>query len=154
MYQPPQITPNSLADYLDAMARAIFTAGMNWKVIEAKWDGIRAAFDNFDAEKIAAYTPYDVQRLMADPHVIRNRKKIEAIIDNAGELLVVDREYGGFENYLASFADNDALVQDLHRRFAFLGESVAHFFLFGVRFNPPAQEKWAHEHLAGMQHGR
>jgi 3-methyladenine DNA glycosylase Tag len=152
MYQPPQVAPSSLSDYLEMMSRAIFTAGISWKVIEAKWDGIREAFDHFDAEKVAAYTPDDVERLMADTRVIRNRKKIEAIIGNAGELIVTDRDFGGIEKYLGSFADNDDLVKDLHKRFAFLGDSVAHFFLFGVSFNLDAQEKWAHSHFAGMHH--
>jgi len=154
MYEPPHVIPSSLADYLESMSRAVFTAGISWKVIEAKWDGTLDAFDHFDAEKVAAYTPDDVERLMADPRVIHNRKKIEAIIGNAGELIVTDREFGGIEKYLASFADNDDLVKDLHKRFAFVGESVAHFFLFGVSFNPAAQEKWAHAHFEGSHHVR
>ena len=151
MYTPTQVAPTSLSDYLEAMSRAVFTAGISWKVIEAKWDGTREAFDHFDPKKVAAYTPDHVDRLMADPRVIHNRKKIEAVISNAGELIVTDREFGGIEAYLSSFAENDDLIKDLHRRFGFLGESVAHFFLFGVGFNLPEQEKWAHEHFAGSQ---
>jgi len=152
MYKPTQAAPTSLSDYLEAMSRAVFTAGISWKVIEAKWDGTLDAFDHFDAEKVAAYTPDDIERLMADPRVIHNRRKIEAIIGNAGELIVTDRDFGGMDKYLASFSDNDDLVKDLHKRFAFLGESVAHFFLFGVSFNLPEQEKWARAHFEGSQH--
>ena len=152
MYKPTQVTPSTLADYLEAMSRAVFTAGISWKVIEAKWEGTVEAFDRFDPHKVAAYTPDDIDRLMADPRVIHNHKKIEAIIGNAGELIVTEREFGGIDSYLASFADNDDLIRDLHKRFAFLGESVAHFFLFGVGFNLPEQEKWAHAHFAGMHH--
>ena len=155
MYKPGQVTPSSLSDYLASMAHAIFTAGISWKVIEAKWPGTLEAFDRFDPLKVAGYTPDDVDRLMADPHVIHNRKKIEAIVADAGELIVVDREFGGVDNYLASFDDNDDLVKDLHKRFGFLGESVAHFFLFGVNFNYPAQEAWAKGHFGGEHpHGR
>ena len=132
MNQPSWVQPTSLADYFEAMARAIFVSGMSWKVIDAKWDGIRQAFDGFDPKTIAAYTPNDVERLLKDTRIIRNRKKVEAIIRDAGEIIVVDREFGGFKKYLESFADNDDLVRDLHKRFAFLGESVAHFFLFGM----------------------
>jgi len=149
---PKHAKPTRLADYLGAMSRAVFTAGISWNVIEAKWDGTLAAFDGFDPQAVAAYSPDDVERLMVDPRVIHNRKKIEAIIGNAGELILVEREFGGIEAYLASFADNDDLVKDLHKRFAFLGESVAHFFLFAIEFNPPAQEKWAHEHFAEGHH--
>jgi DNA-3-methyladenine glycosylase I len=144
---PRHIDPSSLADYLDVMARAVFQSGISWSVIEAKWPGIAAAFDGFDPERVAAYTPDDVERLMGDKAVVRNRKKIEAMVRNAGELIVVDREFGGFKNYLGSFADNEALVKDLHKRFAFLGPSVAHFFLFSVGWDMPAQEAWAHEHF-------
>jgi 3-methyladenine DNA glycosylase Tag len=152
MNPPLRVTPTSLADYLDAMSRAVFGSGISWKVIEAKWDGITEAFDGFDPERVAAYTPNDVERLMADKRVVRNLKKIEAIIANAGELIVTDREFGGFDSYLRSFDDNDALVLDLHARFRFLGDSVAHFFLFGIGFNVPAQDAWAHEHFAGTHH--
>lgn len=152
MYKHKQVAVETPADYLEAMSRAVFSAGLNWKVVDAKWDTTRAAFDDFDPEVVAAYSRGDVDRLMCDPGVVHNRKKIEAIIRNAGELIVTDREFGGMANYLASFADNDDLIKDLHRRFAFLGESVAHFFLFGVGFNLPAQDKWAHAHFEGMQH--
>jgi len=148
MERPAQITPSSPSDYLKMMSRAVFTAGMNWKVIEAKWEGTVEAFDGFDIEKVAAYTPDDAERLLADPRIIRNRAKIDAVIRNAGELIVLDREFGGINTYLASFAENDALIKDLHKRFGFLGESSAHLFLFSVGFNSDAQEKWAHEHFS------
>ena len=151
----PTTTELTLTDYVASMARAVFVSGINWKVIDAKWDGIREAFDDFDPLKVAGYTPADIDRLMGDTRVIRNRKKIEAIVRNTGELINVDREFGGVDKYLASFDDNDLLIKDLHKRFAFLGESVAHFFLFGVNFNYPAQEAWAKGHFGGEHpHGR
>jgi 3-methyladenine DNA glycosylase Tag len=154
-WAPNTATELTLTDYVASMARAVFVSGINWKVIDAKWDGIRKAFDDFDPLKVAAYTPADIDRLMTDTRVIRNRKKIEAIVRNTGELIVVDREFGGIDNYLKSFDDNDLLIKDLHKRFAFLGESVAHFFLFGVNFNYPAQEAWAKAHFGGEHpHGR
>lgn len=147
MNAPARVKPRTLADYLEAMSRAVFTSGISWSVVEAKWDDIREAFDSFDPEKVAAYSPADIERLMDDPRVIRNHAKIEATIHNAGELIVTDREFGGIDKYLASFSDNDALVKDLHARFKFLGESVAHFFLFGIGFDFPAQDAWAREHF-------
>ena len=152
MNAPISVTPTSLADYLDAMSRAVFSSGISWKVIDAKWDGIREAFEGFDPLPVAAYTPDDVDRLMGDPRVVRNLKKIEAVIANAGELIVTDREFNGFDNYLRSFDDNDELVKDLHARFRFLGESVAHFFLFGIGFNRSAQDAWARRHFGGSHH--
>jgi len=151
MAAPEATNPETLADYLEAMSRAVFTSGISWEVINAKWDGIREAFDGFDPETVAAYTPDDVARLMSDPKVIRNRKKIEAIITNAGELIVTEREFGGMPAYLGSFESNDALVADLHKRFAFLGPSVAHFFLFRIGWNLDAQNAWAREHFSQTQ---
>ena len=75
--------PASLAGYLEAFSRPVFSTGMSWKVINAKWDGIREAFDDFDPERVAAMTTDDVERLVGDTRVIRNRKKIEATIHNA-----------------------------------------------------------------------
>lgn len=147
------ITPKSLADYLEQMSRAVFYAGINWGVIDAKWPGIREAFEEFDPEKVAAFTPADVDRLMGDTRVVRNRNKIEGTIENAGEMINVDREFNGFDRYLKSFADNDALVRDLHKRFKFLGDSTAHFFLYSIGFDTPAQNAWAREHFGESHPG-
>ena len=94
--------PKDLAGYLETMSRAVFSAGMSSKVIDAKWPGFAEAFDGFDPERVAAYTPDDVERLMADTRIVRNRKKVEATVHNAGELILVDREYGGVEAYFAA----------------------------------------------------
>ena len=64
--------------------------------------GHQEAFADFDLHKIADMTPADVDRLAADPRVIRNRRKIEAIIDNAAKIEEVDKSHGGFDKYLAS----------------------------------------------------
>jgi 3-methyladenine DNA glycosylase Tag len=154
MQRPPQVDPQSLADYLDMMSRAIFSAGLSWKVIEAKWEGTRTAFGGFEPETVAAYNPDDIERLMVDPGVIHNRKKIEAVVANAGELIVTDRHFGGIEKYLSSFEKNEDLVADLHKRFKFMGEFAAHYFLFGVRFDEDAQEKWANEQAEKMREKR
>lgn len=152
MYTHHAVKPTSLAGYLEAMSRAVFTSGISWKVVESKWDGIREAFDGFDPAIVSRYTARDVDRLMSDARVIRNEKKIEATVANARELIETDREFGGFGQYLKSFDDNDALIKDLHVRFRFLGESVAHFFLYGIGFDKPAQDEWAHKHFAGTHH--
>ena len=143
------VRPKSLADYLEAMTKAVFRAGISWDVVEAKWGGMREVFARFDPEKVAAFTPADVERIARDTRVIRNHKKIEAVVYNAGELIVTDRDFGGMDEYLRSFADNDALVSDLRARFHFMGESTAHFFLWGIGFNPEAQNAWGEKHFAG-----
>jgi len=69
----------------------VFQAGISWRVIEAKWDGIRAGFA---PKVVAAYGPDDIGRLLSDHRVVRSKAKIEATIDNAQALLELDAEYG------------------------------------------------------------
>src|SRR3954466_7705284 len=59
-------------------------AGLSWSTILRKRDGYRKAFANFDAAKVARYTPKDVERLLADPGIVRNRLKVESTVNNAG----------------------------------------------------------------------
>lgn len=144
---PKKIVPKKLADYLEEMTRSVFEPGLNWSVVDAKWPGITKAFAGFDPETVAGFTPEDVERLMTDGEIIRNRKKIEATINNAGEMLVLDREYpGGFRGYLRSHDSFDATVRDLRSRFAFLGDTGAYRFLYVVGEKVPAHEEWKASH--------
>jgi len=138
--------PTSLDGYLEAMSFAIFTAGINWKVVDAKWDGIREAFSGFDVETVASMTPADVDRLSADRRVIRNHRKLEGIVENAGRLLELDRAPGGFAGYLGSHPDFAATVADLKRNFKFLGDTSAYFFLAAVGEPVPSPEECGFAH--------
>lgn len=79
MEAPKQIRPKAAGDYLEVMSKAAFQAGISWKVVEAKWPGIQKGFRNFDAKKVAKMSPRDIDRLMKDEAVIRNRRKLEAM---------------------------------------------------------------------------
>ena len=81
-----------------------FQAGLSWLTILKRRDTFRAAFHNFDAEKIAHYTDRDKARLMADPGIIRNRLKVDATIDNARAYLKL-RERIPLSNFLWDFVD-------------------------------------------------
>lgn len=147
MHAPAQIEPKTLDDYLAALARAALEPGLNWEVVDAKWPGITEAFDHFDVEKVSAYTPEDVERLMSDARIIRNRKKIEAIIHNAGEMMVLEHERAeGFRGYLRSFPSYEALVKDMKKRFKFVGDSGAYHFLYVVQEPVPSWEHWMSSH--------
>ena len=80
-----------------------FQSGLSWLIILRKRDGFRAAFDGFDPERIAAYGPKDVARLLADPGIVRNRAKIEATVANARAWLEIAERDGGFSQFLWSF---------------------------------------------------
>jgi DNA-3-methyladenine glycosylase I len=89
-------------------------AGLSWEIILRKREGFRAAFDDFDAEKVARYDARKVQKLLADPGIIRNRLKIASAIANARAFLKVQEECGSFAGYIWQFVDGQPRVN--HRR--------------------------------------
>ena len=153
MHAPAQIEAKSLSDYLAVMSRGVFEPGLNWSVVDAKWPGITEAFEGFDPFRVAAYTPEDVERLMLDPHVIRNRRKIDAVIHNAGEMLSLEGAAGGFKSYLRSKGSYEELANDLKSRFHFLGDSGVYHFLYSVKEPVPQWEEWMTQH-PGSHAGR
>ena len=143
---PPRNRPKNLAGYLSALSRPVFSAGMSWRVVDAKWDGISRAFGDFDPHVVAAFGPDDVDRLVTDEAVIRSRPKIEAVIDNAQTLLDLDAEYKGFRKYLRSRGGYEAVAADLQKRFRYIGPTGAYTFLYLVGEEVPPHAGWAHEH--------
>ena len=139
---PHRARPKDLAGYLEALSQPVFQAGMNWRVIDAKWEGIRDAFARFDPAAVAAFGPGDVDRLLGDERVIRSRPKIEAVIDNAQTMLELDAEHHGFDRYLSSHDSFEATVADLKREFRFIGDSGAYHFLYVVDRPVPPHEEW------------
>jgi predicted dinucleotide-binding enzyme len=99
--------PDDPAFFLEHLSRSVFEAGISWRVVEAKWDGIREAFHGFDPARVAAMPPAE----------------IAATVDNAREVLAMLDEYGSIRAYFASFPDADAAAADMRRRFKFLGDT-------------------------------
>ena len=130
---PPQVDAQRLGDYLEVMTKSVFQAGMSWDVVNTKWPGFQKAFDGFDAERVAEYTPDDIDRLAADKDIIRNVRKIEATVRNAQTMCELEGEYGSFRAYLQSHRDFEASVKDLRDRFSFLGDFGAYVFLYIVK---------------------
>jgi DNA-3-methyladenine glycosylase I len=89
-------------------------AGLSWQTVLNKRENYRAAFDQFDAEKIARYSEARVARLMNNPGIIRNRLKIHATIQNAKAFLKVREEFGSFDKYLWQFVDGEPIIN--HRK--------------------------------------
>jgi 3-methyladenine DNA glycosylase Tag len=139
---PEKITPQGLADYLDVLTRAVFQSGISWKVVTAKWPGTTEAFGGFDPERVANLTPVDIDKLVTDTRLIRNRAKIEATVLNAETMLALDRDHGSFVTYLRSFPTYDALQKDLVKRFKFLGNLGAYWFLYVVGEETPTHDEW------------
>jgi DNA-3-methyladenine glycosylase I len=82
-----------------------FQAGLSWLTILRKRDNFRRAFDHFDAKTIAAYTDADIERLMQDTGIVRNRQKIQATIANARSFLEIQAVSGSFDAFIWQFVD-------------------------------------------------
>jgi len=80
-------------------------AGLNWSIVLNKREGYRRAFSQFDPQKVARYSEAKIDKLIADPTIIRNRMKIEAAVKNARALLAVQEEFGSFDKYSWQFVD-------------------------------------------------
>jgi 3-methyladenine DNA glycosylase Tag len=142
MEAPAQIEPRSTDDYLEVMSKAVFQTGISWQVVEKKWPGIKEAFRGFDAEAVATLSPDDVDALMQDTRVVRNRRKLEAIVENARQMVDMEAEHGSFRAYLRSHGGFEPTVKDLRRRFKFLGDMGAYYFLWVVREEVPDYHAW------------
>lgn len=141
MKAPERIRPKRLNDYLAVLTKAVFQSGISWRVIEAKWPGFEEAFFGFDPDRIARLTPKAVDSLSADTRIVRNRRKIEATVENARTMLDLNAEYGSFRKYLRSHGDFESTVADLCKRFKYMGRMGAYYFLHVVGEEVPPHEE-------------
>jgi DNA-3-methyladenine glycosylase I len=132
--------PQSDQDYFGLLARAVFSAGLGPKVVESRWKEIGAAFHGFDPARVGEMGEADVSRLLGDPGVIRNRRKIEAVIENAKRFVERLKDCQSFHSYLTELGapdDLEAVAEELTQTFAHLGRTSALFFLFSAGWRPP-----------------
>ena len=139
---PDRIEPQSPGDYLEVMSKAVFQAGRSGKVVEAKGPGTRDALRGFDAQAVAHLTPDDLDALTRDVRVIRNRRKLEAVVSNAGRILALEAEHGAFRDYLRSHGSFEATASDLRKQFKFLGEMGCYYFLYVIGEEVPPHDEW------------
>ncbi len=142
MTEPEKIIPKNDADYLRVMTRAVFQAGFNWKVIENKWPGFEAAFDNFDPYIVATYDDAKISDLHQDQRIVRNGSKINATIHNAQQMLAKIDQYGSFKKYITSLESFEDAVTELRKTFKWLGDLGAYYFLWVVNEPTPTYEDW------------
>ena len=130
-----------------------FQAGLSWLTMLRKRDNFRKAFHNFDYKKIAKYTQKDIDRLMNDPGIIRNKLKIQGAIANANAFMKVQDEFGSFCNYFWGFTGgktihngykdisqipattelSDEISKDLKKRgFKFMGSTIVYAHMQAV----------------------
>ncbi len=122
-------------------------AGLSWSTILHKRENYRRAFDGFDPEKVARYTPRRIAKLLGDPGIVRNRLKVESAVSNARAFLAVQAAFGSFDRYIWDFVDgrpiqnrwkslkqipartplSDRISKDLKQRgFRFVGSTIVY----------------------------
>lgn len=128
-------------------------AGLSWETILKRRDGYRKAFCDFDVEKVAALTDAQLETILLDPGIIRNRLKVYATRKNAQVYLAIQKEFGSFDTYLWRFVggkpmvkhpktladlptrspESDALAKDLKKRgMSFVGTTIMYAFMQAV----------------------
>ena len=117
-------------------------AGLSWVTVLRKRENYRRALDGFDFEKIARYADADVERLLADPGIIRNARKLDAVVYNAQRLIELEEKHKGFRNYLRSHGGFEGTVKDMRKQFKFMGETGCYYFLWVVNEEVPEYEDW------------
>lgn len=93
----------------------IFHIGLSWQLVLSKYDDFMEAFDNFNIKQIAKYDKMKIDELMQNEKIIRYRKKIEAVVHNAKQVLKIQEEYGSFSDYIWSFTDGEQVVKQTNR---------------------------------------
>lgn len=108
-------------------------AGLSWLTVLKKRDAYRKAFDNFNAKKIINYDSKKRAALMKNEGIIRNRLKINVVIENAKAFFVVQKDYGSFDKYIWQFKDQDIMSKDLKKRgFKFVGPTICYAFMQAI----------------------
>lgn len=128
-------------------------AGLSWRTILYKREAYRKAMAEFDPVRVARFTPSKIERLMANPGIVRNRLKIESAVRNAKAMLAVQREFGTFDAYLWQFVEgrpkinrwksssqipaqsreSDAMSKDLKQRdFSFVGSTICYAMMQAI----------------------
>jgi DNA-3-methyladenine glycosylase I len=118
-------------------------AGLSWQTILAKRDNFRAAYHDFAIARVAKYGARDRARLLADPGIIRNRLKVDAAIENARRLLVIQKSDGSFARWLAAHHPlaKPEWVRLFKKTFAFTGGEITGEFLLSVGYLPGAHDE-------------
>lgn len=124
----------------ERMVLEINQAGLSWELMLKKRDGFRAAYDGFEVDRVAAYGARERARLLGDPGIIRNRRKVDAAIENARRIRALRDSHGGLAGWLAAHHPRDKTdwVKLLRGSFVFMGPEVVGEFLMSIGYLPGA----------------
>lgn len=142
--------PETEAAAFELLTLEVFQGGLAWRTVLARRGGFRVAFDGFDAERLAAFGPADLERLCADPRIIRHARRIAATIENAHRLREARAVWGRGPEDRSAFVRRlraartegraDDLATELQDRFRAVGPSVARSFLVAAGVVPAPHE--------------
>jgi DNA-3-methyladenine glycosylase I len=118
-------------------------AGLSWETILKKETSFRKAYSGFDIKKVAAYGAKDRERLLGDAGIIRNRLKIEAAVENARTILVLQKESGSFRQWLESHhpKSKEEWTKLFKKTFRFTGGEIVNEFLMSTGYLPGAHSE-------------
>lgn len=130
------------AALLERLALEINQAGLSWTLILKRKDNFHQAFDGFVVDKLAAYGEQDVARLLADAGIIRNRLKINAVIENAKRIQGLRREFGSFKGWLDAHhpLNLEEWTRLFKKTFVFTGGEIVKEFLLSTGYLPGAHD--------------
>jgi DNA-3-methyladenine glycosylase I len=142
------------ARLFERLCLEIFQAGLSWEIVLKKRAGMAVAFEGFDVDTVAAYRERDVARLLADARIIRNRRKVAAVIDNAARVREMRASHGGFATWIDAHHPRilDDWVALFRSTFAFTGGEIVREFLLSIGHIPGAHrpECPAFARIAGL----
>ena len=116
----------------EVMSLQVFQAGLTWRMILNKRDGFRSAFGNWSIKTVASFGTPEVEVLLNDPGIIRNRLKIQATIENARIILAIQNQHGSFCNWFYNVLEGTEypnLQKTLRRTFKFMGPEISRMWL-------------------------
>ncbi len=117
-------------------------AGLSWTTILNKQEGFRKAYHNFSIKKVAAFKEKDIERLMNDAAIIRNRLKINAAIQNAKTIRLLQKQFGSFKNWLAQHhpKTKEEWTKLFKNTFTFTGGEIVNEFMVSTGYLPGAHD--------------
>ena len=121
--------------YFENMTRCVFQAGLTWKLIEDRWPNFKKAFNDFNIKVVADFDEGDIERLLSDSGILRNRAKIEATLVNAIVFMKIKEEFGSFRDFMDTLdkSENYRFVKkELAKRFSRMGPKSAMVFLYSI----------------------
>lgn len=124
------------AALFERLSLEIFQAGLSWEIVLKKRPSIRQAFEGFEVDRVAAYGDRDTDRLLADAGIIRNRRKVAAIIDNARTIAAMGESHQGFAGWLAAHHPRSKAewVKLFKTTFRFTGGEITGEFLMSIGY--------------------